>query len=196
MPLPERTVVLTFDDGSADFAGYAWPALVERGLTATLYVTAGALDGTSRQQVVRLADQGCEIGAHSMTGPQLDCLPRTAAAAEIAQSKKVLEHLLARPVDSFAYPHGAYDAGVRQLVVDTGFRSAVAITDALSPAGDDWFALARVRVTADFDVERLTAVVAAPRVLADGPVKRLRTQLWRQARRWPHRPTPDRRVGA
>ena len=48
MPLPERTAVITFDDGFADFAAYAWPELAARGLAATLYVTAGTLDGTSR----------------------------------------------------------------------------------------------------------------------------------------------------
>ena len=41
--LPPRPVVLTFDDGFADFAANAWPLLTDRGLAATLYVTAGDL---------------------------------------------------------------------------------------------------------------------------------------------------------
>ena len=43
--LPPRPVVLTFDDGFADYAANAWPLLAERGLAATLYVTAGDLGG-------------------------------------------------------------------------------------------------------------------------------------------------------
>jgi peptidoglycan/xylan/chitin deacetylase (PgdA/CDA1 family) len=211
MPLPDRTAVITFDDGYADFAAYAWPAMADRGLAATLYVTAGRLDGTStwltplgaaerpmltRRQVVELAEAGCEIGAHSMTNPQLDCLPRSAAAQEIARSKKALEQLLGRPVDSFAYPHGQHDAGVRQLVVDSGFRSAVAVRDALSPAGDDWFALARVTVSADFDAQRLIAVMTAPSALGGRSAKRLGDQLWQQARRLQHRQATEPKVGA
>src|SRR5215212_778667 len=47
LPLPERTAVITFDDGFADFAANAWPELAQRQLTATLYVTPGRLGGTS-----------------------------------------------------------------------------------------------------------------------------------------------------
>ena len=186
MLLPERTAVITFDDGLADFATSAWPELAARELDATLYVTVGALGGTSRwlaplgagdlplltrRQVVELAAQGCEIGAHTMTHPQLDCLPRSAAAREITQSKSVLEHLLGRPVDSFAYPDGRHDAAVRQLVIDAGFRSAVAVRNELSSVGDDWFAMARLTVTADFDMAQLTELptVAEP---SGGPTRR------------------------
>jgi len=210
LPLPERTAVITFDDGLADFVANAWPELAERELTATLYVTAGRLGGSStwlaahgggelpmmtRRQLVRLAAQGCEIGAHSMTHAELDCLPRSVAAWEIGRSKRVLEHLLCRPVDSFAYPHGCYDAAVRQLVIDTGFRSAAATRNTLSPAGDDWFSLARITVTADFSLERLTDIVTAPSVLAHRSRRRLGDQLWRQAQRL-HPWRTDRKVGA
>ncbi len=41
--LPERPVVLTFDDGYADFHEHALPALQRHGFTATLFVTTGWL---------------------------------------------------------------------------------------------------------------------------------------------------------
>lgn len=213
MPLPERTAVITFDDGFADLAAYAWPELAARDLAVTVYVTAGTLDGTSRwlaplgagglpmltrRQVVDLAGEGCEIGAHSMTHPQLDCLPRAAAAHEIAQSNKVLEHVLGRPVDSFAYPHGYHDRTVRQFVVDAGFASAAAVKNALSPSDDDTFALARVTVMADFDLDRLTDTLAGQGAPVGRPGERLRTRVFRQARRIKHRrhqrSAPERRA--
>lgn len=200
--LPERTVVLTFDDGFADFAAYAWPELAARGLATTLYVTTGTLDGTSdwlaslgaggqrmltRRQVRELADQGCEIGAHSVTHPELDCVPRSVASQEIAQSKTALEHVLGAAVTSFAYPHGYHDAGVKELVLEAGYASAAAVKNALSPADDDVFALTRVTVTADVDLDRFTDTLAGSGVPVGRAGEKLRTKVWRQARRTRHR---------
>lgn len=206
-PLPERTAVLTFDDGFADFAAYAWPELATRGLAATLYATAGTLGGTStwlkplgaggqrmlsRRQLQALADEGCEIGAHSMSHPQLDCVDRATAAREIRQSKDVLEQVLGRPVDSFAYPHGYHDKVVKQLVVDAGYTSAPAVKNALSPADDDPFALARVTVLADFGADRVGQVLSGHGVPTGRSGEKLTTRLWRQARRYQHRRTAGR----
>ena len=210
MVLPERTAVITFDDGLADFATYAWPELTARGLGATLYVTAGGLDGTgrwlarlgaaglpmlTRRQVVELAAEGCEIGAHSMTHPQLNRLPRSAAAQEVTQSRAVLEHLLGQTVHSFAYPYGSYDAGVRQLVVDAGFHSAAAM-NGLRRTGNDWFTVSRIAVTADFDVDRLTETLTGHDATVERPGKQRRTQPWRQVWRLRHRRPTDRKAVA
>ena len=57
LPLPERTAVITVDDGFADFATNAWPELQERGMNATLYVTAGVIGGRSSWLAPLQADQ-------------------------------------------------------------------------------------------------------------------------------------------
>ena len=199
-PLPERTAVITFDDGFADFDN-AWAELTQRGLAATLYVTVGTLGGRSewlaplgagelamlsRSQLLDLAADGCEIGAHSMSHPQLDCLTRPAAAAEIRQSKDVLEQALGRRVDTFAYPHGYHDKTVKQLVAAAGFTSAAAVRNALSPADDDPFALARVTVMSDFTPEQVASVLTGRGAPTARPGERWGTRLWRRERRRRH----------
>ena len=47
-PIPERTILITFDDGYADFVEVAVPMLVERGLDATLFVTTSTVGTTPR----------------------------------------------------------------------------------------------------------------------------------------------------
>jgi peptidoglycan/xylan/chitin deacetylase (PgdA/CDA1 family) len=202
LPLPARTAVITVDDGFADFTANAWPELQKRGMNATLYVTAGLLGGTARwlaplhaaklpmlshHQLLDLAAQGCEIGAHSMNHPQLDCLPRDQAAQQIRQCKDILEQVLSQPVDSFAYPHGYYDHEVRQMVVDSGYSSASAVKDALSHVDDDQFALARITVKSDFDEPKIDQVLAGKGFTRSRQREKLRTRGWRQLRRWQYR---------
>lgn len=158
-PLAPGTIALTFDDGFADFASGALPALAERGWPATLYVTTGAIGTTTTWLPERrpmlswsalrdIADAGVEIGAHTVHHPQLDVLPVDAARREIVESRAMLEDGLGAQVDTFAYPHGYHDRRVRRLVVDAGFRSCCAVKHRFSSARDDRFALSRVMVRA------------------------------------------------
>jgi peptidoglycan/xylan/chitin deacetylase (PgdA/CDA1 family) len=201
-PLPDRTAVITVDDGFADFAD-AWPELKGRGLNATLYVTAGTIGQTSRwlaplragdvpmlsaAQLHQLAVDGCEIGAHSVTHPQLDCLSLAAASAEIRQSKIVLEQTLGRRVDTFAYPYGYHSRTVKQLVVAAGYTSATAVRNSVSHIDDDPYALARVTVMSDFGTDRIGRVLTGREVSTARPGEQLRTRVWRQVRR--HKLTP------
>ena len=202
-------VVLTFDDGFADFAANAWPLLTDRGLAATLYVTAGDLGGRSEwlasagvrlpmltpREIADLAADGCEIGAHSMTHPHLDCLPHAVAYEEIRHSKDVLEQVLGQAVDTFAYPHGYHSRATKELVMAAGYRSATAVRNALSHADDDRYAIARVTVTSDFGTADLARVLTGTGVRTAGPRESWQTSVWRQARRLA-RPSEQDGLGA
>src|SRR5713101_1852063 len=88
--LPEQPVVLTFDDGFADFYTEALPVLQRYGFVATLYVTTAFVNATSRwlqqegeaerlmltwEQLAEVNAHGIECGAHSHSHAQLDMLP-------------------------------------------------------------------------------------------------------------------------
>jgi peptidoglycan/xylan/chitin deacetylase (PgdA/CDA1 family) len=185
--LPSRPVLVTFDDGFADVLP-AVEKLLSAGLTATVFVTSGDV-GTeamlTSSEVSELATLGkrVEVGAHSVTHPRLDEIDRTSMAAEIVDSKAALEDLIQAPVQSFAYPHGAYDRRTRAGVVNAGYRAAAAVKNALSHSSDDAFALARMTVmaqTSTHSIEMLLAGTGAP--LAWGR-ERLRTRGYRSVRR-------------
>ena len=146
-PLPERCVGITFDDGFADTVD-AVELLEREGLRSTVYVTTGfvgSADMISEQQLETLAGRrdSVELGAHTVTHPRLDELALSAAEDEVRASKAALERMIDRSVDSFAYPHGAHDARVRDLVVRSGYRSAAAVKNAMSHERDDPWAIAR-----------------------------------------------------
>jgi peptidoglycan/xylan/chitin deacetylase (PgdA/CDA1 family) len=185
-PLPRRPVAVTFDDGYAD-TYQAVESLRGRGITSTVYVTTeqiGAPGRLSREQVADLARlPGVEVGAHGVRHERLDELHHRDLVREVADSKTRLEELIEHRIDSFAYPHGAYDRRVRAAVIDEGFRSAAAVKNALCHSGDDPFAVARFTVTAGTSAERIARVLEGTGVPLAWNRERLRTWAYRVARR-------------
>jgi len=193
--LPPRPIVITFDDGFADFHDHAAPALVERGLVATLYVTTGVLrkGGPAAEpwgqrmldwgQLPELEAAGTEIGAHSHTHPELDAVRRRRAREEIFLSRDLLESYLQHPVRSFAYPHGYSDARVRAMVREAGFKSACAVKNAVSWTGDDRFALARLTIMSSTSPSTFRTWLSGLGARTAPRGDSSRTRAWRVARR-------------
>ena len=196
-PLPSRPIVITFDDGYADFYDAALPALRERGLSSTLYVTTGFLSGGREpplavrfedpmlawSQLPELRQLGVELGGHSHTHPHLDTLSRAAARDEVTRCKALLEDELGEAVATFAYPNGYSSALVRRLVRQAGYQGACSVKEALSSTSDDPFSLARLMVHSDTSTadlrDWLTGTTRAPAPTQE----RLRTRGWRLYRR-------------
>lgn len=197
--LPERPVVLTFDDGFADFYTEGLPILREYGFAATLYVATAFINGTSRwlqregetarpmltwDQLSEISASGIECGGHSHSHPQLDTLSQTEAYGEIVQSKRLLEQHLDQDVSSFAYPFGYHTDNIRRQVQEAGYTSACAVKHAISSETSNPFALARLPVRSDTSVDALAALVGghSSQVILT-MYARARTPLWQLARR-------------
>ena len=155
-----RPVVITFDDGFADFADAA-AVLGRHQIPSTLYVTTGALRGRGPRppemaippasmlhwsQLAELELSNVEIGAHTHTHRQLDIMRTKEVADELRHSKEILEDELGHQVLSFAYPHGFHCSRIRRVVATVGHTSAGAVMNALSSQRDDPFSLARLTI--------------------------------------------------
>ena len=137
-PLPPNTVVLTFDDGFADFYTEVVPSLLDHHFTADLYLATGFVGktcgwlGTSGEgnrpmltwpRVQEVASLGFEIGSHTHSHPELDRCPASTTARELNDSRNELEDRLGGAVNTFAYPFGYWSKRVRGAVAEAGFRS-------------------------------------------------------------------------
>jgi peptidoglycan/xylan/chitin deacetylase (PgdA/CDA1 family) len=172
-PLPERVVVLTFDDGYADVHQHALPRLDARGFTATVFVTTGWLDDAGDQaagepldrmlswaQVRELAGAGVEIGAHSHSHPQLDQVSVPVLRAELRHSKTLLEDGTGQRVHSLAYPFGYSSRRVRAEVAASGYRYAAAVANTLGGPRADRMALPRLTIRRSTDVDAFERIIA------------------------------------
>ena len=170
----DRTVVLTFDDGYADFHDRALPLLSRRGFTATVFVTSGWVqdDGEwpgarrpgrmlSWSQVGETAAAGIEIGAHSDRHPQLDQVAAGRLREELYASKARIEDRLGLPVPGLAYPFGYSSARVREVARAAGYGYGYAVRNMIATTGADLFAIPRLTV-------RRTTTLAEFRAMIDG----------------------------
>jgi peptidoglycan/xylan/chitin deacetylase (PgdA/CDA1 family) len=77
------------------------------------------------QQLAELAENGHEIGCHSMTHPILPLCNDTSLQNEIVLSRKILQENLNTPITSFCYPNGDADQRIINLVEEAGYTKAV-----------------------------------------------------------------------
>ncbi len=184
--LPARLVAITFDDGFADNQAAAL-SLNGRQLRSTHYSPPGPSEPPTGSRTPRRQElahmPSVEVGAHSVHHPYLDELGDQEIAEEVSASKRRLEDVVGARVRSFAYPHGAYDARVRQAVINAGYDSAVAVKNAVSHLRDDPFAIARWTVTADTTAGRITQVLEGTDVPRAWRNERVRTRAYRSVRR-------------
>jgi peptidoglycan/xylan/chitin deacetylase (PgdA/CDA1 family) len=154
----QNRVSITFDDGFLDNFDQALPALERRRAPATFFIATGFLGGrfgTSAGELPMMAPahleeiaaRGHEIGAHTVSHPKLTRISLDSAREEMRDSKAFLEDLLQKPVTSFAYPKGDYNAAVRDVARQVGFENAVTIEEGLVRSPPDWLALPRVWVS-------------------------------------------------
>src|ERR1700680_612252 len=136
---PDRTCVLTFDDGTADNLEVIAPLLAELEVPATFFVCPGLLGephfGFPAAAGVRLmrADELrelassplAEIGSHTSTHADLSAVSEQEAYREMVDSKGALQELLGQPIHAFAYPRCLYSPACPAAAGRAGYQVAV-----------------------------------------------------------------------
>ncbi len=167
--LPEKAVVLTFDDGFEDNYTAVFPMLKKYGFKATLYLVVERHDRdwsvskkshhdsaelknepklTDAQVVEMLASGIFELGGHTLTHANLASLSNADRRREINQAKSVLEEKFGVVVRSFAYPFGIYSDGDPDVVAAAGYTNAVTTNNGIDVTVDaDLFQLKRVKIS-------------------------------------------------
>lgn len=149
MGLPQRPVILTFDDGYRDFYTDVFPILKKYNVKAVAYIVPNFLNKPNNMdlwQLKEIVKSGLvEIGAHTMDHTYLAGLPLKRVKYEVEMSKNYLEKNLNVLVVSFAYPYGAFDNQAIDVVRNAGFKTAITTINGTLITDTNRFFLYRIR---------------------------------------------------
>ncbi len=147
-PLPRKSAVITFDDGSEDNFQYAFPVLKKYGFPAAIFVITDIINTEgylSTAQMKEMLAHGIEIGSHTRRHAYLPGFLGKILVEEIKGSKDTLEQELGVTITSFAYPSGGFTEEVKKLVQTSGYESACTTNRGYDRFNRDVFELKRIR---------------------------------------------------
>jgi peptidoglycan/xylan/chitin deacetylase (PgdA/CDA1 family) len=160
--LPSKPVILTFDDGYADFFTTALPILLSHEFRAEEYVVSGFVGQAgymSAAQVKEADRSGIEIGSHTVSHANLATVSTGASWAQITQSKAFLEQLIGHPVVSFCYPSGKFSSAVASQVAAAGYHDATTTRFGYSHTMGDRYIWTRLRISGGEPLDQFAAAV-------------------------------------
>ena len=123
-PLPDKPLLITFDDGYLDNYTNAFPILQQYGMKASFYIITGFVGQPERMtaaQIREMAAAGMDFGSHTVSHRPLAELTLAEASNELQNSKQALEQIMGQLVAFAAYPCGSYNQDVLDIAKAAGY---------------------------------------------------------------------------
>ncbi len=169
-PSKDRRAVLTFDDAYVSI--YPWvKTILDQGQNVTIFVPTKFIGQSnqwdearkdidqfsilSSETILELHHHGCEIASHTMTHANLQETDSDTTTIELKKSRECLESILRESVTLMAYPYGAHNEKVMELVEDSGYRAAFSTAEGYMENTDNLFSLPRFSANIDILIFRL-----------------------------------------
>jgi len=147
--LPEKPIILSFDDGYEDNWRVVLPMLEERGMKAVFYMVTNSIGKPGYLTWDNLFDmerRGMEIGSHTANHLPLTTLSPEKQREELRLSKLMLEWKGMKTIYSFSYPNGSYNAGVVTMLAEEEYLTAVTGEAGLNTLETNPYLLRRVNI--------------------------------------------------
>jgi len=197
--LPEKTVVLTFDDGYADNYEGAFLPLAENSMKATWFITTDCIGKHAHwmgpptpktqmltvEQLLQMEKAGMEIGSHTCSHPDLTTLTYQQQWNEMTQSKEILESIIHGKISSFAYPYGRYNTDSIVAAKDADYRVACTVSPGWFGSEKNPLLVRRITIFANDSVSTLSRKL----IFADNDVS------WKKMARYYYQRINDKLIG-
>ena len=148
-PLPEKPIVLTFDDGYRSMYTTVYPLLKEKGWSGTFYCITDCRWSDNfllSDMIAEMAANGMEIGSHTASHVELNSLTGESLSYELTESMAVLSSITGSEVPMLCYPAGRYNEETKSAAEEAGYRFAVTTVNGIASRSQGAFELNRIRV--------------------------------------------------
>lgn len=158
--IPEKSFVITFDDGFEDNYLNAFPILQKFNFKATIYLvpnqktnhwekenTSVISNLLNEKQILEMQNSGViEFGSHTLSHVNLSKIDNQQLLNELKESKIEVENLIKNKCEAFAYPYGKFDNKIVQAVKSCGYKNATVVKRGLFEQSDDVFTIKRIGI--------------------------------------------------
>ncbi len=148
--LPEKPVLITFDDGYQDNYKNAYPILKEYGMTATIFLISDYVNTypnyVTWDEVHEMLENRIVMQSHTLNHEDLTKIPQDQLYKYLTDSKLALEWYTKQPVEFIAYPCGEYSDSVIENVKKAGYRGGFTVNYGLASKQDNIYTLDRVPI--------------------------------------------------
>ena len=129
--LPDRPVLITFDDGYEDNYTNAYPILKKYNLKATIFIVTGFVSKRKGyltwDQLREMEKHGITAQSHTVTHAPLPELPDDRIREELVESKRQAEEELGHPIEFIAYPTGVHDLHIVGIAKEAGYKGGFTV---------------------------------------------------------------------
>ncbi|MCJ7458720.1 MAG: polysaccharide deacetylase family protein [candidate division Zixibacteria bacterium] len=160
--LPEKSLIISFDDGNQTDYTIAFPLLEKLGFKATFFLTSDFIDTPghlSKSQIQKMSQAGMEFGTHGKTHKFLSTLDENELKLELQESKKVLEEITGKKIDLLSLPGGYHSSKVKRMGQELGYKGICTSKFGLNENNTDPFELKRISLRFDDPFSQFISIV-------------------------------------
>jgi peptidoglycan/xylan/chitin deacetylase (PgdA/CDA1 family) len=134
--IPDKSILITIDDGWKSVYSDAFPILKEFGYPFTIYLYTNYIDrggnSMTSEMIQEMMNNGCTIGSHSVSHPMPSKVRKHQRLGEeaykefidreLGESKKILESKFSQPINTYVYPGGLHTPEMYETAAVVGYQ--------------------------------------------------------------------------
>ncbi len=176
--LPEKPVVITFDDGYAGNFDFAFPVLYKHQFKATFFVITGRIGHETMMdwnQLKELSNKGMAIESHTVNHQLLGSISTDRMSKELKDSRGILEDNIGKTVKFLSLPFGSFNSEYRQVALDAGYEGGCTSQFGYTQKLADPYFIPRLQIKNTLNLDAFKKMVAQDKKYLSGI--KLRTSL-------------------